>query len=69
MGIIAANGRLEAVDVTTLSAAAARRTMEARRCLAAGSAAVLCMLWLFGAGGLHVRGECAEQLRTVGFGR
>ena len=38
--------------MTTLSAAAARRTMEARRCLAAGSAAVLCMLWLFGAGGL-----------------
>ena len=26
-------------------------------------------LQLFGAGGLHVRGECAEQLRTVGFGR
>ena len=26
-------------------------------------------LQLFGAGGLHVRGERAEQLRTVGFGR
>lgn len=52
MGIIAANGRLGAVDVTTLSASAARRTFEARRYLAAAGAAALCVLWLFGICGL-----------------
>lgn len=52
MGIIAANGRLEVVDVTTLSAATARRTHEARRYLAAAGAVALCTLWLFGICGL-----------------